>query len=105
MPRLGCVRDRPAVDVGDPLMTEAHTEHRDLRARNDIRTDPKSAGTTGVPGPGEMTTLSNSSRTADEYSANHWHDDRLAAIHLGEEMEEIERERVSVVDEQRSHPF
>ena len=106
MPRLRCVRDRPTVNVGDPLMPEAHTEHRDFRSGNDIRTDPEVCRLNRRPGSRRNDDIVEPVESRQRIlSPIIGHDDRLTAIHLGEEMKEVERKRVRIVDEQRSHPF
>ena len=65
---------------------------------------PKSPGRSGVPGPGEMTTLSKPS-PAQLLPRRRVvaHDDGLLAVDLGDQLEEVVGVGVVVVDDQRLH--
>ena len=86
-------------------MAEAHAQQRDLGGLDRVLADAEVLrGAPAGPGPGEMTMLSNSSRlelgprglvVAD--------DDRILAIDRRQQLEEVERERVVVVDQERPH--
>ena len=98
------VLDRPARDVGERLVAEAHAEHRDVGALERVQRDADVALVLGPPG---------ARRDHDVVEAQRLellprqlvvaHDDRLAAVDLAQQVEEVEGEGVVVVDQERAH--
>src|SRR5215216_32444 len=101
---LGRVVDRAAGDVGERLVAEADTEHRHLGALEHVQRDADVALALGA------------SRARRDHDVVHRqrsellprqlvvaHDDRLIAVDLAQQVEEVEGERVVVVDQERAH--
>ena len=101
---LGRVLDRAAADVREVLVPEADAEHRHLGAAQDLERDAGVPRMLGPSGPGrdhDVVRMQRGEVVPGQLVVAH--DDRLLAVDLAEEMEEVEGVGVVVVDQQRAH--
>ena len=96
--------DARAADMGEPLVAEADAEHRDLALGEGRAADAEVALALGPPGAGRdddpVPPVGGQRAPAHLVVA---HDDRLLAGDACDQLVEVERVRVVVVDQQRRH--
>ena len=96
--------DRAAGDVGERLMAEADAEHRDLRALEHLQRDADVALVLRTPGAGrDHDVVHRQGRDLLPGQLVVAYDDRLLAVDLPQQVEEVEGERVVVVDQEGAH--
>ena len=102
--RPGRPDDRAAVDVREALVSEADTEDRQVGGRQRVRTDPEVPRSLGRPGAGgDHDIVEPSPAQLLPRRRVVAHDDRLVAVDLGDQLEQVVRVRVVVVDDERLH--
>ncbi len=96
--------DRAAGDVGERLVAEAHAEHRHLGALQHVERDADVAPALGAAGAGgDDDVVDRQRRQLLPRQLVVADDDRLVATGLAQQVEEVEGERVVVVDQERAH--
>ena len=101
---LGRVVDRAAGRVGERLVAEADAEHRHLGAPEHVERDADVALVLRAPGAGrDHDVVHGQRRDLLPRQLVVAHDDRLVAVDLAQQVEEVEGERVVVVDQERAH--
>ena len=98
---LGRLHDLRAFNPADALMPEAHSQQRDLGAANQLRAEAEVSGLLGAPRAGrdhdvveaEAAQLAPVGRIVADH-------DRLLAVDLRQQLEEVVGEGVVVVDQQ-----
>ena len=101
---LGRMVDRAAGQVGERLVAEADAEHRHLGALQHVQRDADVTPVLGAPGTWRDHDVVH--RQRGELLPRQLvvaHDDRLVAVDLAQQVEEVEGERVVVVDQERAH--
>ena len=98
------VVDRAAGRVGERLVAEADAEHRHLGALEHLEGDADVALVLRAPGAGrDHDVVHAQRRDLLPRQLVVAHDDRLVAVDLAQQVEEVEGERVVVVDQERAH--
>ena len=101
---LGRMVDGAAGDLGERLMAEADAEHRHLGALERLQRDADVALVLGAPRAGrDHDVVHRQRRELLPRQVVVAHHDRLVAVDLAQQVEEVERERVVVVDQERAH--
>ena len=104
MPRLGRIRHYSPVHVRDPLMSEAHPKDGNSGLRDHLGADSEVGRPLRSTRPRrDHDVVEFVEHVERELRPIIGHERRFAAIDLSEEVEKIERERVGVVDEQRTY--
>ncbi len=101
---LGRVHHRRAGAVADPLVAEADAQQRHLGLADRVGADAEVLGIVGPAGAGrDHDVVEVAPRQLAPGGAVVAHDGRLLAVRLRDQLEEVVRERVVVVDQQRLH--
>ena len=101
---LGRVHHLGAGDVADSLVAEADAEQRHLGVADGVGADAEVLRVVGPAGTGrDHDVVEVAARQLAPGGAVVAHDGGLLAVRLGDQLEQVVRERVVVVDEQRLH--